>query len=121
MSMIVTMHGQEIPNENLQMQLPNNDGRAGMVTIVKHIEEIFDIDIVAEHLHKALPKFAMPIFIRLKDRINVTHTHKIKKFDLKKEGFDCDGKIYVMLPKSMTYVEMDKNLLNDINKGVYIF
>ncbi|MDN3643260.1 long-chain-acyl-CoA synthetase [Lutimonas halocynthiae] len=103
------------------VQIPNNDGRAGMVTIVKHSEEIFDIDIVAEHLHKALPKFAMPIFIRLRDRINVTHTHKIKKIDLKKEGFNCDGKIYVMLPKSMTYVEMDKNLLNDINKGVYIF
>jgi len=103
------------------VQITNNDGRAGMVTIVKHAKETFDIDTVAEHLHKALPKFAMPIFIRLKDEISLTHTHKIKKFDLKKEGFDCDGKIYVMLPKSMTYVEMDKNLRNDINKGVYIF
>lgn len=103
------------------VQIPNNDGRAGMVTIVKHTEKTFDIDVVTEHLYKELPKFAIPIFIRLKDEISLTHTHKIKKFDLKKEGFNSDGQIYVMLPKSKTYVRMDKSLLSEINKGVYIF
>ena len=103
------------------VRIPNNDGRAGMVTIVKHPAEIFDIDAVAEHLHKELPKFAVPIFIRLKEEINLTHTHKIKKFDLKKEGFNSDGQIYVLLPKSKTYVQMDENLLTEINEGVQIF
>ena len=103
------------------VQIPNNDGRAGMVAIVKHPKEIFDIDVVAEHLHKELPKYAIPIFIRLKDKLNLTHTHKIKKNDLKKEGFNSDGQIYVMLPKSKTYVRMDENLLSKINEGVQIF
>jgi citronellyl-CoA synthetase len=103
------------------VQIPNNDGRAGMVTIVKRSEESFDLDIIAEHLRKELPKYAIPIFIRLKDEINFTHTHKIKKFDLKKEGFNCDGQLYVMLPKSEKYVLLDKSLLHKINEGAYIF
>ncbi|MBD0849955.1 long-chain-acyl-CoA synthetase [Maribacter arenosus] len=103
------------------VQIPNNDGRAGMATIVMRTDESCDIEVVAEHLHKELPKYAVPIFIRIKDEINFTHTHKIKKFDLKKEGFNCDGRLYVMLPKSNTYVPMDKRLLDEINKGVYIF
>lgn len=103
------------------VQIPNNDGRAGMVTIVKRINENFNIDAIANQLQKELPKYAVPIFIRLKDEINLTHTHKIKKFDLKKEGFNCDGQLYVMLPKTNTYIKMDKNYLNEINKGAYIF
>ncbi len=103
------------------VQIPNNDGRAGMVAIVLKPEAIFDITTVAEHLFKELPKYAVPIFIRLKNEINLTHTHKIKKLDLKKEGFNCNDQIYVMLPKSNSYVLLDKNLLNEINQGTYIF
>lgn len=103
------------------VQIPNNDGKAGMVTIVRRVNEKFNVDEMAKQLHKELPKYAVPIFIRLKDEINLTHTHKIKKFDLKKEGFNCDGQIYVMLPKSNTYIQMDENLLNEINQGTHIF
>lgn len=103
------------------VRIPNNDGRAGMVTLVKRLEENFDIAIVAEHLHKQLPKYAVPIFIRIKHEIDFTHTHKIKKFNLKKEGFHGDGQIYVMLPKSNAYVQMDENILSRINEGAHIF
>ena len=103
------------------VQIPNNDGRAGMATIVKNREEEFCIDTIAEHLHKGLPKYAVPIFIRLKDEINFTHTHKIKKFDLKKDGFNCDDDVYVMLPKSHNYVIINKSILKEINQGGHVF
>ena len=103
------------------VQIPNNDGRGGMATIVKHREENFDMNRIAEHLHKELPKYAVPIFIRLKKEISLTHTHKIKKFDLKKEGFSCTDKVYVMLPKSNSYVMLNERLLTDIKAGDYIF
>jgi len=103
------------------VKIPNNDGRAGMATIVKHKEDHFNIDTVAKHLHKELPKYAVPIFIRLKDEISFTHTHKIKKFDLKKEGFSCSDNIYVMLPKSKNYILINKSILNDISLGHHIF
>jgi citronellyl-CoA synthetase len=103
------------------VQIPNNDGRAGMATIVKNAEEEFSIDTIAKHLHKELPKYAVPIFVRLKDEINFTHTHKIKKFNLKKEGFNCDDEVYVILPKSEKYVQVNNSLLSEINEGKHIF
>lgn len=103
------------------VQIPNNDGRAGMVTLVRRTDAHFDIDAIAAHLFKTLPKYAVPIFIRIKDAIDFTHTHKIKKFELKKEGFNCDDTVYVLLPKNSTYVQMDKNLLKEINTGTFVF
>lgn len=103
------------------VQIPNNDGRAGMVTIVKHETKDFNLTSLTENLHKELPRYAVPIFIRIKDDIDFTHTHKMKKFDLKKEGFNCIDPIYVLLPKSETYIPMNKNLLDEINAGAYIF
>lgn len=103
------------------VQIPNNDGRAGMVTIVKRSGIAFNIDTITKLLHNELPKYAIPIFIRLKDELHLTHTHKIKKFDLKKEGFNCSDVVYVMLPKSNTYVQINKSLLNEIREGKHIF
>ena len=103
------------------VQIPNNDGRAGMVAIVKHKKENFELDSITDHLLKELPKYAVPIFIRLMDKIDFTHTHKIKKFNLKKEGFICDDEVFVMLPKNKKYVQLNKNLLNEINEGERIF
>ena len=103
------------------VQIPNNDGRAGMATLVLRPQHDFDIGVVSAQLHKALPKYAVPIFIRVKEEMDVTHTHKIKKFDLKQEGFNCDDRIFVLLPKSNDYVPMDKQLRKEINMGAYIF
>ncbi|MFD2726775.1 long-chain-acyl-CoA synthetase [Hyunsoonleella rubra] len=103
------------------VQIPNNDGRAGMATILKDQNEPFDLEAIADYLLKKLPRYAVPIFIRVKDEMDFTHTHKIKKSDLKKEGFNCDDEVYVMLPKSNSYVGLDDNLLNIINNGAYIF
>ena len=103
------------------VQIPNNDGRAGMVTIVKRKDSVFNIETVTKQLHKGLPKYAVPVFIRLKDGINFTHTHKIKKFDLKEEGFNCNDDVYVMLPKSNTYMLINQSILNEIREGRHIF
>ncbi|MGX1929034.1 long-chain-acyl-CoA synthetase [Flagellimonas sp. 2504JD4-2] len=103
------------------VQIPNNDGRAGMATIVKHKKVDFEIDEIASHLLEQLPKYAIPVFIRLKDKIDFTHTHKIKKFNLKKEGFNCNDEVFVKLPKSKTYIQINKDLLKEINAGDHIF
>ncbi|WP_282124070.1 long-chain-acyl-CoA synthetase [Algibacter mikhailovii] len=103
------------------VQIPNNDGKAGMATITTHSDKDFNINTLTEHLLNELPRYAVPIFIRLKDQISFTHTLKIKKFDLKKEGFNCDDTIYVMLPKTNEYTILDEKLLKDINSGHYTF
>ncbi len=103
------------------VQIPNNDGRAGMATIVKHRKIDFEINEISSQLLEQLPKYAVPVFIRLKDKIDFTHTHKIKKFNLKKEGFNCNDVVFVMLPKSKTYIQINEDLLKEINAGGLIF
>jgi fatty-acyl-CoA synthase len=45
---------------------------------------------LAAALNKALPKYALPLFIRVREEHDVTATFKHRKVELKREGFDVD-------------------------------
>ncbi|MCB0502245.1 MAG: long-chain-acyl-CoA synthetase [Bacteroidetes bacterium] len=106
------------------VQIPNCDGRAGMAALSLQTETD---DLFVEELYKnlkdKLPAYAIPVFVRICDQLEVTHTQKIKKADLKKEGYDCNSQdtIYVLLPKSKVYQILDDSLLKDILSGKYHF
>lgn len=66
--------------------VPDSDGRAGMAQIVLSGEVNFDQ--LLAHLYRELPKFAVPIFLRLGAQTEVTGTFKYKKTELVRDGFD---------------------------------
>ena len=68
--------------------VPKQDGRAGMASIV--VDDDFSIEGLYEHLQDQLPKYSVPLFIRISEEIEKTGTFKYKKVDLAKEGFDPD-------------------------------
>jgi acyl-CoA synthetase (AMP-forming)/AMP-acid ligase II len=72
------------------VEVPGADGRAGMAAIRwDHSKGPLDGVALAEALYKALPKYAVPLFIRVKEGAHeVTATFKHRKVDLKREGFD---------------------------------
>lgn len=37
-----------------------------------------------------LPRYAIPIFIRLNDNLEFTGTHKLRKINLRKQGYDIN-------------------------------
>jgi hypothetical protein len=45
------------------VQLPNHDGRAGCAAIPAHVK--LNLDAVASHVNKELPKYARPLFLRI--------------------------------------------------------
>ena len=104
--------------------MPKGDGRAGMAAVIR--EEGKDIDFAAltAHLRSVLPKYAVPIFIRLVNDFQWTATHKIKKTDLKNDGYNLsaikDG-LYVLLPGTETYVPLNDAIYQDIMAGKYKF
>ena len=71
------------------VEVPGRDGRAGMAAIVA--EEHFDLAAFRDHLIERLPEYARPVFVRLRNEIDVTATFKQKKIDLVREGFDPAG------------------------------
>ncbi|MBU2549510.1 MAG: long-chain-acyl-CoA synthetase [Proteobacteria bacterium] len=107
------------------VQIPGTDGRAGMVSIIPSIGAgNFDVAPLAGRLLEALPHYAVPKFVRLKNQFETTGTHKIKKNLLRDEGFDLDrisDPLFVLLPEGATYEPLTPEIHQDILNGKYRF
>lgn len=107
------------------VQIPNTDGRTGMAAIVPDTSvENFDLKGVAAILRQNLPDYAVPIFLRFKSKLSTTATFKLKKIDLKREGFDIenlDDPLYIMLPGESEYVPLTKEIYENMQNGEYLF
>jgi len=96
--------------------VPKQDGRAGMASIV--VDDDFSIDGLYDHLQDQLPKYSVPLFIRISEEIEKTGTFKYKKVDLAKEGFDPEkisDQLYFASTEDAKYVNLDKDLFSKIN------
>lgn len=105
--------------------MPGGDGRAGMLAIVPGVDkDRFDFEGLVDHLRKALPEYAVPKFLRLKTDFDYTPTHKIKKVEMKREGFNpanLSDPLYVLLPESSAYQPLTQELYAGIFAGDYRF
>jgi citronellyl-CoA synthetase len=106
-------------------KMPGGDGRAGMIAIIPECDlDDFDLKALCGHLQAALPSYAVPKFVRLNKHLEYTPTHKIKKVDLKKEGFDpnrIDDALYVLLPEASEYQPLTQEIYQNILAGEYRF
>ena len=106
------------------VSMPSGDGKSGMAAIILEKDANPDLTALTSHLRKKLPKYAIPLFIRFIDDFEWTVTHKVKKVGLKTQGYDPDlaGKdIYVLLPGTDSYVEMNEDVYQKISNGEYRF
>ena len=92
------------------VRLPNHDGRAGCVALVVHENHNVNFSSLARHLHNALPKYAVPLFIRLTKAITLTGNMKHQKHGMREEGVDVEkiGEKVLWL-KGGSYVEFTKD------------
>ncbi|MEO1552325.1 MAG: long-chain-acyl-CoA synthetase [Pseudomonadota bacterium] len=70
------------------VSIPGTDGRAGMAAITTKGD--VDFDNLYAWLSEHLPKYAIPVFIRIQKDAETTGTFKYRKVELVKEGFDPD-------------------------------
>jgi citronellyl-CoA synthetase len=73
------------------VETPNTDGKAGMICIKLDDKKSFSIDLFSQFVAKNFPKYSIPIFIRIKDELEFTGTHKLRKVNLRKEGYDINA------------------------------
>lgn len=106
------------------VEVRNTNGRAGMAAITP-AESLATLDF-AELLafaRQRMPAYAVPLFLRVKVKMETTGTFKYQKTRLKNEGFDpCqtgDDPIYAWLPGTQTYVQVTDEILADIHQGKY--
>jgi acyl-CoA synthetase (AMP-forming)/AMP-acid ligase II len=102
------------------VEVPNTDGRAGMASLILAQGKTFNPKAFYQHIKNHLPDYALPLFIRLGDCHEVTGTFKIKKNELKRQGFkprDGDDAIYVLIDRALGYQPLDHTILNAIEQG----
>jgi fatty-acyl-CoA synthase len=94
------------------------DGKAGMAALVWEGEP--QLSALRAHLASRLPRHAWPIFLRLRSEMEVTGTHKYRKADLARQGFDpraTSDALYVGDAALDSYVPLDEAVYQRIVAG----
>lgn len=104
------------------VQLPNHDGRAGCVAIVlKEQTSEAVMASIAEHGRKTLPKYAVPIFLRVVKDVgtSITGTNKQQKHDLRTQGVEPSkvGNDELWWLKGNSYVKFGQKDWQELNRG----
>ncbi|KAI0204393.1 acetyl-CoA synthetase-like protein [Astrocystis sublimbata] len=104
------------------VELPHHDGRAGCAALaLKSAPDDALMRSLAEHVQAKLPKYAVPIFLRLGKGLSaaVTGTNKQQKHNLRVEGVDPEkvGEDELYWLKGDTYVKFGKGDWDQLNAG----
>lgn len=99
------------------VRLPNHDGRAGCVAIAVHKESPPDFRALARHLKDTLPKYAVPLFVRITGAMNLTGNMKHQKHQMREEGVDPTKLQRVLWLKDDQYVDFTKEDWEGLKAG----
>ena len=113
--------------------VPHSDGRAGCAAIVPTQDtslEKFDFKSLAEHALNSMPRYAVPIFVRVMQELEYTGTMKLQKGRLRTEGIDPEkihtsakekgempDKMYWLPPGKREYVPFEQKNWLEVNGG----
>lgn len=96
------------------VSVPGQEGRAGMATLVMQPGQRFDPVACHQLAAKALPSYAIPLFIRVKADADITATFKLRKVDLQKLAYapSADDELYVADAAAGRYVALTEESLS---------
>jgi acyl-CoA synthetase (AMP-forming)/AMP-acid ligase II len=111
------------------VQVPGADGRAGMACLrLQAGVDSLDGAALMQGLREALPRYAVPLFLRLREQQAITTTFKHRKVELKREGFNPPAStseqgspdaVWVLTPAG--YVPLRAPALAEIQAGRFRF
>jgi fatty-acyl-CoA synthase len=96
--------------------VPDHDGRAGMAALA--VDEGFNLAALHRHLAASLPRYARPLFLRIRADLETTATFKHRKDELVAAGYDpaaVSDAIYV--DDMQRYARIDRALFDRVQAG----
>jgi acyl-CoA synthetase (AMP-forming)/AMP-acid ligase II len=72
------------------VSIPNTDGKAGMAALKLDKKLDFDHDQFSRFVVENLPSYSIPVFLRIQDELEFTGTHKLRKVNLRKQGYNIE-------------------------------
>ncbi|MEH6551543.1 MAG: long-chain-acyl-CoA synthetase [Pseudomonadales bacterium] len=70
------------------VKVPDTEGRAGMAALVMAATKAFNPQLFYTIAVNNLPAYAVPLFVRIVDTMDMTGTFKLRKINLQAEGYD---------------------------------
>ena len=104
------------------VEVPGADGRAGMAAIT--VKGEVDFDTLFDWMSQRLPKYAIPLFIRVQREAETTGTFKYRKVELVEEGFNAEeinDPIWYLEPRLNKYVVLTSEAYADLRAGAVRF
>jgi fatty-acyl-CoA synthase len=98
--------------------VPDVEGRVGMAAVSTDRE--LNLDGLREHLSRCLPPYARPVFLRIRNQVELTGTFKYSKTELLREGYDpgaCADPLY--FDNAEKFVPLDNDLYQRIQGGEF--
>jgi citronellyl-CoA synthetase len=103
------------------VEIPGADGRAGMASLTLNEDvKVLDLERFSAFIREALPSYAVPVFLRIDEDIDVTGTFKMLKGDLRKQGYDIEqigGPVYVMKNGETGYTPLQADYVEALNSA----
>jgi fatty-acyl-CoA synthase len=98
--------------------VPGVEGRVGMATLVT--ARNLDLVGLRKHLATSLPPYAMPVFLRIRNQVDLTGTFKYSKTELLREGYDPDASADDLYFDCLeAYVQLDKDMYQRVQNGEF--
>ncbi|CZT11398.1 hypothetical protein WAI453_004514 [Rhynchosporium graminicola] len=102
------------------VELPHHDGRAGCVALVLKDEPTEkSMRELANHVYRELPRFAVPVFLRLTKQMILTGTNKQQKHVIRAQGVDPKmmGEDELWWARDGTYVRFSEKDWRELSGG----
>ncbi|XP_054159205.1 long-chain fatty acid transport protein 4-like [Oppia nitens] len=96
------------------------EGKACMLVMTRPQTGKLDVAQLYHRLKDDLPSYAVPLFVRVVDKIEITGSYKLQKHSLEKEGFNPNvvkDELYFLDKKSANYVPLTTQLYQQIQSG----
>jgi acyl-CoA synthetase (AMP-forming)/AMP-acid ligase II len=103
--------------------VPHADGRAGCAAVVLKDEKTFDWGAFSRFAVEQLPRYAVPIFVRITPEIQTTGTMKMQKGKMRGEGCDVEkveatgDRLFWLKPGGDVYVPFGKEDYERVKEG----
>ena len=117
---ILNTHDSILMSAVYGIEIPNHEGKAGMAAIKFEKKFGFNSEEISSFFTKVLPKYSIPIFIRVRDELEITGSNKIRKSNLRKEAFNFNTihePIYYWDSPTKRYLELDNSIYRAIIEG----
>ena len=96
------------------------EGKAGMAVIATDSTAL-DLNRFGEDMRRQLPNFAIPVFLRLTDSIDITGSYKLIKNDFVRTGYSLDSSLdpiyFYDNYDTKAYIPLNPQLYEDITSG----